>query len=159
MAILRKYSSLAVTLIIGVLIQGIFILADKNETPNKAAVEFFKAYYLMDTETMSDHLCKSFTSQGFVDRYKYAMENQAEARGYETSYLKNRLYHVRTEVLGNNGSAATVRLTAGQRKSINIVFEYIGLIFGLLDKSEVDQTVNLVKEGESWKVCAGSIAL
>ncbi|MBA3027611.1 MAG: hypothetical protein FP816_02190 [Desulfobacteraceae bacterium] len=159
LSFVKKYLSLALTLGLGLLLQGIFICADQKNTPNKAAVEFYKAYYGLNEKNMEENLCESLNSKGFADHYVHGMVLSASARGYDPSYLKTSLFHIRTELLNSTEKTAVIRLTAKQRKSINPIFEYVGKIFFLLDESEVDQTIHLIKEKEQWKVCGGSMAL
>jgi hypothetical protein len=155
----KKYFSLALTLVLGLALQGVFICADRNETPNKAAVEFCKAYYGLDPETMAENLCQSLNENDFAGQTMENTARSASSRGYQTSYLGSSLVHIQTEVLNSTDKTATVRLTAKKRKSINPVYEYVGKLFFLLDASEVDETIQLIKENDQWKVCSGTSLL
>jgi hypothetical protein len=149
--------SLVLVLVIGLLAQGIFISWDGKDTPNKTAVEFVKAFYRLDPKNMEKNLCDAIKSKGFVDQYLQGVALSASARGFQTSYLKTSLVHLQTDVLENSGATATIRLTAKQRKSINPVYEYVGKMFFLLDESDIEQTVKLIKENNQWKECGGSM--
>jgi hypothetical protein len=150
----KKYFSLALTLLLGLVLQGVFICADQKQTPNRAAVTFCKAYYGLDPATLASTLCQTLQEKDFVESYMEKTARSASQRGYQTAYLRSSLFHIETEVLNSTDKTATVRLTAKKRKSINPVYEYVGKLFFLLDTSEVEETLQLVKENDQWKVCS-----
>ena len=51
-----KGSAFTLAILIGVFLQVVFAFADTAESPSKAAVEFSKAYYMLD-ESMKNRLC------------------------------------------------------------------------------------------------------
>jgi hypothetical protein len=153
MAKFVKFIPLILVFIIGVIFQGIFILADKSDTPNKTAVEFVKAYYSLDDCTMAKHICASLKSRDAVGDYLYMVNQSAGARGFDAAFLKSSLSHIQTEVVKSDGNTALVALTAQKRTSINPVFEVVGRLFGLIGPTPVKQEIELMKEDGQWKVC------
>jgi hypothetical protein len=137
--------SIALVVVLAVLLQVIFVFADSVDSPNKAVVEFAKAYYRFDP-AMSERLCNEIDSDGtLVDRYIYQAQNDASDRGYSTFYLKSKLYHVRTTALSKDNQKAQIHLTADRKPPLKSFFTK--------EHYAVDQVFNLVKEDGSWKIC------
>jgi hypothetical protein len=154
-----KYLPLILVVLVGILLQGIFIAQDKTDTPNKAAVEFAKAYYLLDDETMADQLCKAGISSDAVGDYMVRMEKTASDRGFALKYLKSRLYKIHVNAIENTGEKAVIRITAKRRTSINPLFEVVAVLFCLGNPQEVDGVINLERENDQWKVCGKAFDL
>ena len=142
--------SLGLAVAVGIVFQVIFVFADTQDTPGKAAVAFAKAYFSYDKDVLSDRLCKEIKvvdDIDVIDNYIYSAMTQARARGYNLGcYVKNKLYHVTAQVLDKSYNKARVRLTA-ERKSPLRTF------FSKGDIHHVDVTFDLVKEDGKWKVC------
>ena len=156
---LKQFATLVPVLIIAIALQGIFIIFDQHDLPNAAAAEFSKAYYLLDQCKMEKYICKALKDDGAVGDYLHQAVLTASARGFDASYLKNRLVHIQTEVVKIDDTNAVVELTAKKRKSINPVFELVGQLFFLIDTTDVNQKIHLVKEDGEWKVCGGDLNL
>ena len=137
--------SIAVVVVLAVLLQVIFVFADSADSPNKAVVEFAKAYYRFDP-AMAERLCKEVDSDGTqVDRYVYQAQINAHDRGFSTFYLKSKLYDIRTTALAQDDQKAQVQLTADRKPPLKSFFSK--------ERYSVDQVFNLVKEERKWKVC------
>ena len=54
---LSRSVGIILVLIVGFLVQLLFALADVKDTPNKAVVEFSKAYFQLD-RSMAERICK-----------------------------------------------------------------------------------------------------
>ena len=154
-----KYIPLIIVILIGFLFQGAFILIDRTDTPTKAAVEFTQAYYLLDEDTMSARLCRSLSKSNITETYIYKMKQAASERGFALKYVKSRLYKYNIQTIEKGADTAKVRITGKRRSSINPVFEYIAMLFCLVQTYEVDQVIELVKEKDQWKVCGQSFNL
>ena len=116
MKIIGKYLPLVVAVIVGLIFQGVFITADKTDTPNKAAYKFAKAYYLLDDEAMTDQLCKAGISSDAVGDYIFRMKKAAAKRGFDLEYLKSDLYKSHLSLVENTGEKATIKVV-GKRKN------------------------------------------
>ena len=153
MAKVGKYLPLVIAVLVGLLFQAMFIAADMKDTPEKAAVEFAQAYYLLDDDAMGKRLCRASFSDGIVDDYLYEMRKQAADRGFGVKYLKSHLSGIKTQILEMSDQSAKIRIIAKKRSSINPVFEYVGKLFYLTKAYDVDKTLDLVKENDCWRVC------
>lgn len=146
--------ALGLVVVLGIVFQVMFVFADIQDSPSKAAVAFAKAYYAVSEECMSDRYCQSgleAEAGNPVDAYVYEATQKARSRGYDVNiYIKNRLYHVETETLEATHDQAKVRLTA-ERKSPLRTF------FSKGDIHPVDATFDLVKEDGKWKVCGTTL--
>jgi len=152
----NKYLPIAVAIIIGIFLQGILVLADCKGTPQKAAVEFVKAYYRLDP-SMSALLCKKYTAKddaGVVKNYIRKASKEAGDRGLNINYMKNILYGIETHTHRIDDVTAEVRLIAKRRRSINPVYALIAKFFLIGDTHKVDQLIQVVKEDGKWKVCS-----
>ena len=151
----RLYAPLALGLLIGIFFQAIMIAGDCRETPNDAVISFSKAYFMLNPD-MADRLCEERTRVGDIDVVAYYLDTVAKAakeRGYDRDYMKNRLYHIRTTILREDDTSAEVRLTGLRRFGMNPLFDIVGQIFGFTESKPVDEVINVVKEGNRWKVC------
>lgn len=150
MAQSNKIIPLTVVVVLGILAQVLFVFADMQDSPSKAAVAFTEAYYGFDKEGLADRLCESQTvvnDVNVVDQYIHDAAKKAEARGYRLGiYVKNRLYHVHTETIEESFDKAKVHLTAERKSGLRT-------FFSKEDVHEVDATLDLVREGGEWKVC------
>ncbi|WP_373501875.1 hypothetical protein [Desulfococcus sp.] len=150
MAQSNKIIPLTLVILLGILVQVLFVFADMQETPAKAAVAFTEAYYGFNKEELADRLCESqkvVNDVNVVDQYIHEAARNAEARGYSLGiYVKNSLYHAETETLEESFDKARVRLTAERKSGLRT-------FFSKEDVHEVDATFDLVREGGKWKVC------
>jgi hypothetical protein len=153
----NKRSAFTMVFLLAFLFQVIFVFADTRDTPGKAAVEFARMYYQLDS-AMASRLCDELAldeENNVVAAYIQNAAKEANERGYDISYLKNSLYNVKTHTLKMNPSSAEIRITGEMKKGINPLFAYVGKLFFLGKTMPLDQTVNVIKEGGKWKVCEG----
>jgi uncharacterized protein (UPF0335 family) len=149
-------SMVAITVIIGFMLQVAFVYADKLDSPHKAVVEFSKAYFWLDKETMNKRLCnaqKTIDEVNIIDEYIQQATNEAGQRGFELKYMKTTIYHIKTQTLSRDDSNAVVKLTCYKKKTINPLYMPFAKIFRLNETYHVDETINVIKEDETWKVC------
>ena len=98
---LNRSVGIILVLIIGFVVQLIFSMADAIDTPNKAVVEFSKAYFELD-KSMTKRICKKQLASedvDVVDEYLYFAAKTASERGFDINFLKNTLYHIETETI------------------------------------------------------------
>lgn len=156
MAQMNKIAAAIVILIIGSVVQVLFAFADCQNTPNRAAAEFSKAYFQLD-RSMAKRICSQrLTSEkgvNLVDKYIYLAAQEAEARGFKTSFMQNKLYDIKTETLSETWTKAQIRITGKRRVAINPVYPIVTKLFNLGATYEIDETLDLVREGGQWKVC------
>ena len=148
-------------LIVGFLVQVLFSLADQRDTPNKAVVEFSKAYFQLD-RSMADRICqKQLTTDDvdIVDQHLYLAAKEANERGFDINFIKNKLYHIETETLSKNDTTAKIRITGKTRVAINHVYPIVAQLFNIGATHEVNQTFNVIKEDNQWKVCGNLFSL
>jgi hypothetical protein len=155
----RNYLPLVLSVMLGVFLQGIFVMTDNTETPRKTALQFVKAYYLLDDASMADQLCKVALTEDRIGDYMHNMTKIAHARGYGVNYFKSRLYDIHVATVEDSGDSAKIRITGQRRTSMNPLFEYVAVLFRLGSPQPVDAVVHLVKEADQWKVCGESFDL
>lgn len=158
---LNRTVGIILVLIVGFLVQVLFSLADLKDSPNKAVVEFSKAYFQLDP-SMADRICKKqLTSDDIdvVDQFLYLALKEADKRGFNISFLKNKLYHIETEILSKNDATAKVRITGKRRVAINHVYPIVAKLFKIGATHEVEETFDVVKENSRWKVCGNLFSL
>ena len=152
----RFYAPIGAVVVIGVLLQLLFVRADNQDTPGKAAVRFVKACYQLDPSTMRGLLCKKTaeTAKGdVVARYIRQISLEAGQRGFGMDFMKQALYDIKTHTERIDDNTAKVRLRARSRTAINPVYALVARIFHLGETREVDQVLTVVKENGCWKVC------
>ena len=150
----RSIISMVVTIvIIGFILQVAFVYADKIDSPHKAVVEFSKAYFWLDKETMNERLCNAQRTVDGVDKYIQSVAGNAKESGWGINYMKSTIYHIKTQTLSRDDSNAVVKLTCYKKKTINPLYMPFAKIFRLNKTYHVDETINVIKEDETWKVC------
>jgi len=158
---LSKYGPLLVVICLGVIVQALLIPLDFISRPHDTAVAFTKAYLKLDS-SMGDYLCEDSRTIDEIDmvaQYIHDMTQEAKDRGFEKSYLKNQLYHVLTHTTYTSDSEATVSIHAKTRTAINPVFAWVAKLFFIGDTRSFDQTLEVVKEDNQWKVCGSPLSL
>ncbi|MDO9566254.1 MAG: hypothetical protein Q7J15_05910 [Candidatus Desulfaltia sp.] len=146
----------AAVVIIGFILQVLFVYADNTDSPHKAAVEFSKAYFLLDKAIMNERLCnaqKTIDEVNIIDEYIQRSANEARQMGFELKYMKNKMYYVKTHTIPLGDGKAEVVLTCEIRKSINPLFATVGKIFQLGGTHKIEATIPVIKEDKAWKVC------
>lgn len=149
---------------IGVMLQVILILVSvgNDSNPADAAVDFTKAYYMLDGTTMSKLLCSKFVEDeeaDIVEAYLNSVADRARSMGFSQNYMQNQLSHVSTEVQMIAEDKARVRITAKRLRSLNPVYAVIGKLFSLIEPHKVDETLIVIREDGRWKVCSKPFSL
>jgi hypothetical protein len=148
--------------VIFVILQGILIAVGKVDNPAEVAVDFAKAYYMLDGAAMSKLLCSELAEDEEADEvgtYLHSVADQARSMGFSQDYMRNQLSHVKTEIQMTDENSARVRITGERLRSINPVYAIVGRLFFLIESHEVDETLTLVKEEGRWKVCGKPFSL
>ena len=158
---LSKGAGIILVLIIGLLVQLLFSVADAIDTPNKAVVQFSKAYFNID-KSMAKKICKERLASedvDVIDQYIYLSAKEAKERGFGINFMKNKLYHIETETLSKKENEAQIRITGKIRVSINPVYPIVANLFNIGATHEVDEIINVIKEDGKWKVCGSLFSL
>ena len=156
-----KILTFAVVIIIALALQVAFIFQDKKELPDIAAVEFTKAYFMLD-QSMADRLCASLASNeevDLVDNYIFRKHQWAMQRGFDPSYVRSKVFNIHSKIIDLNDTEAKVKITGKRYICINPVFAYIGKLFRLGEIHQVSATLNVIKEEGHWKVCGAPFEL
>ena len=149
-------------IVIAVILQVILIRVGELDNPAEAAVDFTKAYYMLDGPAMSERLCAEITENeesNIVDQYLNRVADQARSMGFSQSYMRNELSDIHTHTQMIDENHARVRITGERMRSINPVFSLIGKLFFLIESHKIDVTLSLVKEDDKWKVCSKPLLL
>jgi hypothetical protein len=158
---LSRSAGIVLVLIVALVVQLIFSMADIRDTPNKAVVEFSKAYFNLD-KSMAKRICKKELASedgDLVDQYLYHAAETAKARGFNVDFLKNKLYHIETETISKTDTDARIRITGKIRVAINSVYPVVAQLFNIGATHKVDQVIHVVKENGQWKVCGKLFSL
>jgi len=158
---LSKGAGIILVLIIGLLVQLLFSVADAIDTPSKAVVQFSKAYFNLD-KSMAKKICKERLASedvDVIDQYIYLSAKEAKERGFGINFMKNKLYHIETETLSKKENEAQIRITGKIRVSINPVYPIVAKLFNIGATHEVDEIINVIKEDSKWKVCGSLFSL
>ena len=148
--------------VVFVILQGILVSVGKVDNPAEAAVDFTKAYYMLDGAAMSELLCNELAEDEEADvvgNYLNSVAVQARSMGFSQNYMRNQLSHVKTEIQMADEDSVKVRITGKRLRSINPVYAVVGRLFFLIESHEFDKTLNLVKEDGRWKVCGEPFSL
>ncbi len=151
----NKTVVILITLMVGVIFQIIFILAENRDTPVKAAVEFSKNYFLLEA-SMADRLCQELGAESENDFAKEVItvaRLDANARGFDLAMVRRNLSHIETEIISRDAESAEIVLHASSRVCINPVFAWVATLFNLGESWEVEAMLSLVQEDGHWKVC------
>ena len=157
----NKLMVLASVVIVALVLQAALILADRHDSPGKAAVEFSKAYFKQN-ECMADRLCSDLLGDEEVDvvgEYIDRVADEARANGFKPSWMRMALSHTEVEVEMIDENTAEVNLTASSMRSVNPVFGVVSKVFWLGESYEVEGKLTVVKEEGGWKVCGQPYSL
>lgn len=153
--------ALITVVIIGILLQIILAAADTRETPYGAAIAFSKAYF-----GLCPDLAQTMANDGInadevdvADAYLYSKSVEAADRGYPINRLSKMFYNIHTKTVARDASTATVHVSGTTRIAINPLFGFVGKLFSLTSPTDVEETIDLVKEGGKWKVTGQPFAL
>jgi len=156
-----KLPTIAAIIVVAFILQIVLVLSDHHESPGKAAVDFSKAYFKLNT-TMEKRLCSELSEDGeseVVEDYLYRVADQARLDGFDTSWMKMVLFHIETETRMVDDNVAEVRISCSRRRAVNPVFAMVAKIFCLGETHNVEETLTLVKENDLWKVCGEPFSL
>jgi|SaaInl8_200m_RNA_FD_contig_71_279994_length_1612_multi_2_in_0_out_0_1 hypothetical protein len=151
----NKSTVITLVILAGILIQTLFAFADAKETPARVAVNYYKAYFMLD-KSMADYLCKGLAINkkgNFADKYIYDLTLNTQQRGFNEKYIKSTIYNLRTYTDFIDRNLAKVRITGDRRKCINPVFTLFAKVFNLGKTYTFDKSVNVIKQRGGWKVC------
>jgi hypothetical protein len=157
----NKFMALALVVIVALVLQVVLIIADRHDSPGKAAVEFSKAYFKLN-ECMADRLCSDVIADeeiNVVGDYINRVADEARANGFKPSWMRMALSHIEAETEMLDENTAEVHLTSSRMRSINPVFGLVSKIFFLGETYDVDETLTVVKEEDGWKVCGQPYSL
>ena len=158
----KNLAIIGFVVVVFVILQGILISIGKVDNPVTAAVDFAKAYFMLDGPSMSERLCSELVEDeelNIVDTYLNSVADRASMLGFSKNYMRTQLSHVSTEIQMTDENNAEVRITGERLRSINPVFAFIGRLFFLIESHEVDETLSLIKEDGHWKVCGRPFSL
>jgi hypothetical protein len=150
-----KFLTFTAIIMLALILQVVLAVADQRDHPEKAAIEFAEAYFWLDP-SMTDRLCKDLiqdAENNAVQNYLQRIDQEARSLGYEFNYMKQGLYHIDVKTTLKGASSAVVALKGERRRTINPVFGLVARWFFVGETHPVQETLNLVKEGGSWKVC------
>jgi len=148
--------------VVFVILQGILLCVGKDDTPVEAAVDFTKAYFMLDGPAMTKLLCSEIVENEEADvvgTYLNSVAARARSMGYSQDYMKNQLGDISTEIQMTDENNARVRITGERLRCINPVYALVGRLFFLIEPHKVDETLSLVKEEGRWKVCGKPFSL
>ena len=147
--------------LLAVCLQVVYVFADCKQTATGTAIDFSKAYFLLDSD-MAKYLCSELTGdedESAVADYLQSMTDEARARGFGNGMVRQTIYHVETETLSQDAEAATIHLKGLRRTCIHPVFAYVAKLFRLGQAHEFEATLQLIKEDGKWKVCGNPFSL
>ena len=151
----KNIIAFAAVIIIAFILQVVLIIADKQETPAKAAIAFSQAYFKLD-RAMGDYLCNQISEEAdgdVVDEYLNRTSEKAKAMGFDLNYMKNALAYIETTTEMEDENTARVKITADRKRYLNPLYGIIAQLFFLTESYAVEETLTLVKEDGQWKVC------
>jgi hypothetical protein len=147
--------------VLAVFFQVVFILVDGRPTATGTAIDFSKAYFLLDDD-MDQYLCSELVGDeaaSTVESYLHARTDGARLRGFGVGMVRQMIYHVKTETLAQDAESATIHLKGIRRTCIHPVFAYVAKLFQLGQAHEFEETLELKKESGTWKVCGAPYGL
>jgi hypothetical protein len=157
----NKFMVLASIVIVALVLQVVLIIADRHDSPGKAAVEFSKAYFKLN-KCMADRLCSDVLANEEIDvveDYINRMADEARANGFKPSWMRMALAHIEIETKMLDENTAEVHFSSSRMRSINPVFGMVSKIFFLGETYDVNETLTVVKEEDGWKVCGQPYSL
>ena len=157
----NKFMVLASVVIVALVLQIVLIIADRYDSPGKAAVEFSKAYFKLN-ECMAYRLCSDFIADeenDAVGNYINRAADEARVNGFKPRWMRMALSHIEVETEMLDETTAEVHLTSNRMRSINPIFGLVSKVFCLGETYDVDETLTVVKEADGWKVCGQPFSL
>jgi len=158
----KNLTIVGIVVVVFVVLQGILLTVGKADNPVTVAVDFTKAYFMLDGASMSKLLCSEIAEDeedDVVGTYLYSVAVQAKAMGFPQDYMRNQLGHISTEIQMIDEDTAEVKVTGERLRCINPVYALVGRLFFLIKPHKFDETLNVVKEEGNWKVCGKPFSL
>lgn len=155
-----RYFALAGVIAFGLVVQVMLIGLYAVPAPYKTAVAFTKAYYKLDP-SMEAYMCEESRFEDDTNvtaQYIYDRTYEANARGYDKSFLKSQLYNIETHTTYASDTEATVAISAVRRTAINPLFAWVAKLFCIGGSHPVEGTIEVIKENGRWKVCANAFS-
>jgi hypothetical protein len=153
--------ALITVVVIGFLLQIILAAADTRETPYGATIAFSKAYF-----GLCPDLAQTMANNGIntdevdvADAYLYSKSVEAANRGYPLKRFRKMFYNIHTKTVAQDASTATVHISGTTRIAVNPLYGFVAKLFFLTSPTDVEETINLVKEDGKWKVAGQPFAL
>ena len=157
----NKFIVLASVVVVALVLQVVLIIADRHDSPAKAAVEFSKAYFKQN-ECMADRLCSELTADvetDVVGDYINRVADEARSDGFQPGWMRMALSHIEVETEMLDKDTAEVHFTSRRMRSINPVYGLVSKIFFLGQTYDVAETLTVIKEEDGWKVCGQPFSL
>ena len=156
----NRYFALAGAIVFGLVVQAMLLALYAVPAPYKTAVAYTKAYYKLDS-SMESYMCEESRFEDDVNitaQYIYDKTREANARGFDKSFLKSQLYNIETHTTYASDTEATVAISAVRRTAINPLFAWVAKLFFIHGSHPVEGTIEVVKENGRWKVCANAFS-
>jgi len=162
----KDFSTLAIVVLIGLILQVGLIALDCTHSPSDTAVSYAEAYYKLDP-AMAKWLCDGTADASCdnpsavcpnttaADHIYNATANAAE-RGFGKGVAKYTLSHIETRTQYLDDTTAEVHLTARSRLAINPLYAWVARLFRMGETHEVEETIRVKLEDGSWRVCQSS---
>jgi hypothetical protein len=157
----NKVMALVSVVIVAFILQVVLIIVDHHDSPGMAAVEFSRAYFKL-SPSMADFLCSEIAGDedtNVVGDYINRMADEARANGFEPGWMKMALSHIELSTRMIDSSTAEVHITCSRRRAMNPLFGIVSKIFFLGETHKVADTLTVVKEDGTWKVCGQPYSL
>jgi hypothetical protein len=147
--------------ILAVCFQVVFVFADCRQTATGTAIDFSKAYFLLDDD-LEKYLCSDLAGDEEMSpaaAYLQAKTDEARERGFGLGMVRQTIYHVKAKTLSQDGESATIHLHGLRRTCIHPVFSWVAKLFRIGQTHEFEETLELTKEDGRWKVCGSPYGL
>ena len=151
----NKFLAIASVIIVAFILQVFLVVASDKQTPSDAAVDFSKAYFMLDRD-MAGSLCSEINENeefDIVGEYLQRVADEARANGFGVSWMKMALSHIETKTEMVDENTAEVNITSSRRRSLNPIFAIVAKVFSLGETYHVEDTLTVVNEDGRWKVC------
>jgi hypothetical protein len=163
MANRSNISAWILLVVLAVCLQVVFVFADCKQSATKTAVEFSKAYFLLDDD-LECYLCSDLIgdedeNDSAASLYLRSMSTEARQRGFNTGMVRKIITHLEAKTLSQDDASATIHLSGESRTCIHPVFSYIAKLFRIGQKYSFEETLELIKEDGQWKVCGAPYGL
>jgi hypothetical protein len=161
MATRSSNSAWILVVVLAVCLQVAFVFADCKQSATETAIDFSKAYFLLDAD-MGKYMCSDLVGEddeSAATTYIHAKTNEARQRGFGTGMVRKMITHLETETLTQDDESATIHLSGRNITCIHPVFAYVAKLFRLGKIDTFEETLDLIKEDDGWKVCGEPFGL